>query len=167
MLVKFLVLCAFATVAYGYSSGAPLSPEICETLTPKHPADPQTGPAPYIVETDSSTVAPGAIVNVNISSTDGTPFKGFIVQGRNADYEKETKPQGQFAVDSTKEEIQSLGCGGQKDSSVTHSSGEEKLQVSVRWVAPQVKGTYVILATIVQSGKVFWVRLPSPQITVV
>ncbi|CAG7815280.1 unnamed protein product [Allacma fusca] len=161
MFSKLFVLCVVVAVAHGYSSGAPVDPEVCETLTPKHPASPQKRGSPYRIELDKTVVVPLENVGVTISS-DADAFKGFIIQGRK---EGENAPQGKFLTGKNPD-VQSLSCGSD-GSTVTHTSSTDKYNINLQWQAPREPGKYVILTTFVQSGKVFWVALPSPTISVV
>jgi hypothetical protein len=162
MFSKLFVLCAVVAIAYGYSSGAPLSDEVCETLIPGHPAAPQKGASPYRIEVDKTAVAPLETVAVTISS-DADAFKGFLAQGRKRG---EDAPEGRFLMDKNDGETKTLSCGAD-GSTITHTSSTDKYNVNLKWQAPREPGRYNVFVTFVQSGKVFWVKLPSPTISVV
>lgn len=62
----------------------------CADMTPRHPGykaeNARRVPCPYRLVVDSPLVVPGDTVNVTLTSVNGsTPFKGFMVQARDAD----------------------------------------------------------------------------------
>jgi hypothetical protein len=67
-----------------YPSGAPSS--TCSTLAPKHQnvASQQSSP-PFAVTAGKLSVAPGSKLKLMLTSTTGTPFKGFLLQARQPD----------------------------------------------------------------------------------
>lgn len=141
MLFLVILSVAIATVN-GYSSGAPMDPEVCESLIPKHPGSPQTSPSPYLVEVDKQQVAPGEVVQVGISS-ETILFKGFLVQARRAGGSNDVTPRGLFSK-ANNPHYKTLKCAASEDT-ITHKSAEDKTHVSLKWVAPKEKGIYIIL----------------------
>lgn len=64
-----------------YPSGAPSS--TCSTLAPKHQnVPPQQSLPPFAVTAGKLSVAPGSKLTLMLTSTTGTPFKGFLLQAR-------------------------------------------------------------------------------------
>lgn len=61
----------------------------CEDMTPRHPGYEAENlhrvPCPYRLLVDTIPVRPGDLVNLTLTSVNGTtPFKGFMVQARDA-----------------------------------------------------------------------------------
>jgi hypothetical protein len=84
----FLLLTfALLTLLHGtesYPSGAPDS--ACLTLAPKHHgAAAQQTLSPFAVTLGKPSVAPGSKLKLMMTSTTGTPFKGFILQARQSE----------------------------------------------------------------------------------
>lgn len=62
----------------------------CKDMTPRHPGykaeNVQGVQCPFRLLIDTSPVVPGNLVNITLSSVNGsTPFKGFMVQARDAE----------------------------------------------------------------------------------
>lgn len=138
----FLVIVAVSyNPVFGYSSGAPNDPGICKSMTPKHPGAPQNSPSPYGLSVDKLSAKKGETVVLTISST-GPKIKGFLVQGRNSNSDENTTPVGVFIPDSDQK---GNSCSDIPNSTVTHNNNSERDSVSVKWVAPDQPGTYVLL----------------------
>jgi hypothetical protein len=78
-----------------YPHGAPSS--TCSTLGPKHNnVAAQQNPSPFAVTSGKLSIAPGSKVKLMMTSTTGTPFKGFMLQARKP--EQSDSAIGQFTV---------------------------------------------------------------------
>ena len=60
--------------------GAPDS--ACAQMTPGHAHDSQTGSPPANFTLSKRTVLPGQMIGIELSTTDDSQFKGFIIQAR-------------------------------------------------------------------------------------
>lgn len=101
--ISFLtVLCAISG-AWAYSGGAPEA--VCEDMTPKHPAPPQTSRFPYTISVSNKEIKSGDEVEITISG--GNPFKGFLAQVRDGD-----KPVGSFKIPDTDKYAKTINCLG-------------------------------------------------------
>lgn len=138
-----LIALGFITMVQSYSSGAPVSDEICTSLRPNHPGEPQTQKLPYKLQVNKRVVKPFEVVSLSI--TGRQPFKGFLVQGRNENFEKDNTPIGSFISTGQEENIQAIDCLNLENSSVTHRNGIEKRNVTISWQAPKERGNYVLL----------------------
>lgn len=101
--LKFVVLLAVISSARAYSGGAPEA--VCEDMTPKHPAPPQTSRFPYTVTVSNKEIKSGDEVEITIS--EGKPFKGFLLQVRDGD-----KPVGSFKISDTDKYAKTINCLG-------------------------------------------------------
>jgi hypothetical protein len=63
-----------------FKSGAPES--VCDSMKPEHHSTPQTGPSPYTITLSKSKIKPGESVQVTLSGTDNTKFRGYFIQAR-------------------------------------------------------------------------------------
>lgn len=100
------VILALIATARAYSGGAPEG--VCEDMTPKHPAPPQTSRFPYTVSANKKEVKTGEELEITISG--GKPFKGFLVQVRDGD----NKPVGNFKIADTDKFAKTINCLGGK-----------------------------------------------------
>lgn len=142
---------------YGYSAGAPV--EVCNDMKPKHPYEQQISTIPYQVTVNKDQIKAGEKVKISISGV--KPFKGFLVQVREA---LGVTAVGQFAVD--KEIGKTLDCGNTK-TAVTHNNDSNKSGVTLEWTSPaEASGTYTVFVTIVQDGATFWVKQGTAKITI-
>jgi len=145
LIVVLLFAISFAIVVNCYSSGAPVSDEICASLRPNHPGEPQSIKFPYQLQVNKRSVSPLDEVTLSIIGR-SQPFKGFLVQGRRKQFDKETTPMGTFTFTNEMEkELQGIDCLNQENSAVTHRNGDEKRNVTIIWKAPKEKGTYLLL----------------------
>jgi hypothetical protein len=87
----------------------------------------------------------------------GTPFKGFILQARDDNYDS---PVGEFFLKGSNA-IKFMNCSmAFPMSSITHTNREPKVSVEVDWKAPTgFKGDVVFKATVVQQFNTFWADL--------
>ena len=79
---EVLVGICLLVAADGYSQGAPDS--ACNTLVPGHGVDSQSSLSPYTLTPSVASAEPAQRIKVTLGSSDGSPFKGFIVQARDS-----------------------------------------------------------------------------------
>jgi hypothetical protein len=141
-IVSVLLVGALVSHAAGYSRGAPKSDYICKSMTPKHPGAPQSTESPYTLSLDKTDVNPGEKVTLTIS---GESFKGFLVQGRKINHDEDTRPLGKFVPTGANANDQQLLDCGYAGASITHNSPSAKSSMAVTWIAPDQRGSYVLL----------------------
>ncbi|XP_030377051.1 defense protein l(2)34Fc [Scaptodrosophila lebanonensis] len=146
---RLLVIAAFlAASAHAYSEGAPRA--ACGDLTPQHGAKLQTIKPPYSIS-GPPHVLKGETVKLTLG---GDKFLGFMIQARDG----QNRPVGQFKVLDTK--AQTLDCSGPQDT-LTHLRAQKDSPisgVSFEWQPPAgYKGNVKFMATVVQTGFVYWV----------
>ena len=142
--MKVVLILSLVAAVRGYSSGAPLSDEICSTLRPNHPGDVQLTKLPYQLAVDKKSVKIGGHVNYSIRSKGTGSFKGFLVQGRRVDEVSGASqvPAGTWEIT---ENSNTLNCGGIDSSSITHKNGEPKKVVHLKWISPNTPGIYTLM----------------------
>lgn len=129
----FIVLLVSGLVALsdGYSGGAPV--DVCEDMTPRHPAAPQKSKIPYKVSVNSEAVSAGGVAKITISGKGG--FKGFLVQvRRNGD------PVGKFLVADDDKFVKTISCG--KGAQVIF----DRFRQIVDWLVPWLKRMFPLPA---------------------
>lgn len=62
--ISLAVMACVVSVTYAYSGGAPV--EVCEDMTPKHPAPPKKTKMPYSVSVNSDAVSGGGVVKIDL-----------------------------------------------------------------------------------------------------
>lgn len=100
-LVFLTIVAALIGGSWCYSGGAP--EEVCDDMTPKHPADPQTSEMPYTVSLSKKAVKAGETVQLTVAGKN--PFKGFLLQVRDGD-----KSVGQFKIDGADKFAKTINC---------------------------------------------------------
>lgn len=108
--ITFFAILAVITGAHAYSGGAPEA--VCEDMTPKHPAPPQTSKFPYTISVSNKEIKSGDEVEITISG--GNSFKGFLLQVRDGD-----KPVGSFKIPDTDKYAKTINCLGGKAVNIT------------------------------------------------
>lgn len=153
-----MVLCCSLGLAYGYGSGAP--PEVCDDMTPKHPAKPQpSNTYPYLIRVEKNRVKPGESTKVTIEGKKGESFQGFLLEARVGSI-----PTGQF---SSHPEAKTIDCGSAKKNAVTHTNPSVKKSMSVVWTAPKdLQESVQFIATVAKNGGEFWVAQKGPVVAV-
>lgn len=125
-----LLIGIFFTLIEASPGGAPTA--ACETLTPRHGADPQTSAAPYIINVSANKIEKGGSLEVNIfSDPSGIVFKGFILQARSDPHAYNLI--GQF---STNDQARTIKCMNDDDT-VTHTSNQDKPALSFTWTSSE------------------------------
>lgn len=115
-------------------NGAPA--EACESMTPGHGVEAQTTISPYQLRVLQKTAKGGETVNVEIFSTNGDSFKGFLLQARTEgdDYEI----VGEFLENEDEATPFSFrNCSTGIRNAVTHFNNSPKEKMSFIWRAPE------------------------------
>ncbi|KAK7790342.1 hypothetical protein R5R35_006853 [Gryllus longicercus] len=135
-----------------FQIGAPNSNKTCTTLLPRHSDNvPRAGPSPFALS--AAQGARGEPLNVTITSRQGFPYKGFILQARAAD---DLMPIGTFVVHDS-QNTQTIACFGEDHNTVTHSNPSEKTSTTFEWTPPvDFNGQVIFNATVVQDYSTFW-----------
>jgi hypothetical protein len=97
-----------------FKSGAPES--VCDSMTPEHHSTPQTKPSPYTITPSKLKIKAGDSVQVTLSGTDNTKFRGYFIQARVGN-----TPIGKFEKGP---EINLVDCGSGTGVRVTCQSGQ-------------------------------------------
>eukprot|EP00096_Caligus_rogercresseyi_P002503 TRINITY_DN1465_c0_g1_i2.p1 TRINITY_DN1465_c0_g1~~TRINITY_DN1465_c0_g1_i2.p1 ORF type:complete len:658 (-),score=127.14 TRINITY_DN1465_c0_g1_i2:80-2053(-) len=155
-----LFLLLIARTVGGYTIGAPDS--ACSGMQPGHGFDPKPlDESPFNIQLASKSVEPGGALELKLLSS--TPFKGFILQARNA-----SDPDSQLgSFETNSGESKYMTCGKGIHNSITHQNNNLKTEVSAKWFAPNdaFDGEEVIF---VYSGLVlydsYWVRMESEPV---
>jgi hypothetical protein len=100
-------LCVFLLIAIpahiiAYKTGAPET--VCDSMIPEHHSTPKSEPSPYTITPNKFKVKAGEPVEVIISGTDSTKFRGYFIQARVGN-----TPIGTFQPGP---EINLVNCGG-------------------------------------------------------
>uniref|UniRef100_H0X586 Ferric-chelate reductase 1 n=1 Tax=Otolemur garnettii TaxID=30611 RepID=H0X586_OTOGA len=134
--------------------------ESCHGMMPLHGYDPQSGPV-HSISVSQMTFRPGDQIQVTLS---GPPFKGFLLEARNAE-DLNGHPVGSFTlIDSQVSQL--LTCEDIQGSAVSHTSPSKKTEIKVYWKAPSGAPNHIqFLATVVEKYKIYWVKIPSPVIS--
>jgi hypothetical protein len=106
MMTATYILCVFLLIAIpahitAFKTGAPEA--VCDSMIPDHHSTPQSGPSPYTITPNKFKVKAGDPVEVTISGSDSTKFKGYLIQARVGN-----TPIGRFLKAP---EINLLNCG--------------------------------------------------------
>ncbi|CAG7837809.1 unnamed protein product [Allacma fusca] len=169
LLIATLVIFYNTVEIHSYSSGAPATDELCESMKPQHGADPQTSPSPYAILLSQDTVNPGQKIRVTIKAKDGdsTDFLGFLIIGKRLSNLNEKASKGTFILENeASKNTKTTDCFGITASSITHTNNQPKKEVTFEWQAPLQEGEYVLVGTVVKSFTVFWTQIKSATITV-
>ncbi|KAG5268650.1 hypothetical protein AALO_G00214890 [Alosa alosa] len=153
-----LLLLACARVN-GYSSG--LVTESCDDMTPRHQgSSPSSSPPPFTITIDRYDYSEGDEITVSLRAY-STPFQGFLLQAREVGG---SSPVGAFSLFGAENRL--LDCGGLSNSSVSHSSGDNKNSVQSKWKTPQSGQLKDIefSVTFVQNFRDYWVGIKSPVV---
>ncbi|XP_055995105.1 ferric-chelate reductase 1 [Sorex fumeus] len=132
----------------------------CHGMMPIHGHNPLLDPI-HNIAVSQATFRPGDQIKVTLS---GPPFKGFLLEARNAE-DLNGPPIGSFTlIDS--QEAQLLTCEDVQGSAVSHTSPSKKTEINVDWNAPSSAPNHIqFLATVVEKYKIYWVKIPGPIIS--
>lgn len=132
----------------------------CHGMIPEHGHTPQSDPA-HNISVSQMTFKPGDQIKVTLS---GPPFKGFLLEARNAE-DLSGPPVGSFTlIDSQVSQL--LTCEDTQGSAVSHTNSHEKTEIKVYWNAPSSAPNHIkFLVTIVEKYRIYWVKIPSPVIS--
>ncbi|XP_072824247.1 ferric-chelate reductase 1 isoform X2 [Vicugna pacos] len=132
----------------------------CHGMIPEHGHTPQSDPA-HNISVSQMTFKPGDQIKVTLS---GPPFKGFLLEARNAE-DLSGPPVGSFTlIDSQMSQL--LTCEDTQGSAVSHTNSHEKTEIKVYWNAPSSAPNHIkFLATVVEKYRIYWVKIPSPVIS--
>lgn len=130
--------------------GAP--EKICRSMLPEHPGSlPQNSVSPF-------SIVPRRLqgkVIVVVRSLLGTPFQGFMIQGRSPD----GRIVGTF--ENMGEFAHTINCDNERDTT-THSSPNPKNVLEVQWTPPPgYDGPIIFNGTIAQDYGIYWVGVQS------
>ncbi|XP_032592369.1 defense protein l(2)34Fc [Drosophila grimshawi] len=153
-----LIAACLAVSVNAYSEGAPKA--ACRDLTPQHGAELQTSKPPYSFSGPSHVRGDQQLT----LTLGGAEFLGFLIQARDG----QNRVVGQFQVVDA-EHSQTLDCSGKQDS-LTHLKavkGSPLSGVTFAWTPPAgYKGNVKFMATVVQTGFVYWVGRVTKDIDV-
>lgn len=162
--VKTLLTILLSTIlvspAKGHPTGAPLI--ACEQMKPFHPPTTTYGTPPFAVDVSDIYYIPGYEITGELYSTNGSLFRGFLIQGRLAD-ESSTDPHGEF-VDFDSDVAHTI-CGQDNTQGLTHNVNTDKTHVNFTWRAPaNASGDIHFKVTVVQSYNIsrYWRNIFSP-----
>nr|XP_045369202.1 ferric-chelate reductase 1 isoform X5 [Camelus bactrianus] len=132
----------------------------CHGMIPEHGHTPQSDPA-HNISVSQMTFKPGDQIKVTLS---GPPFKGFLLEARNAE-DLSGPPVGSFTlIDSQVSQL--LTCEDTQGSAVSHTNSHEKTEIKVYWNAPSSAPNHIkFLVTVVEKYRIYWVKIPSPVIS--
>lgn len=140
-----------------FKAGAPDS--VCDSMTPEHHSTPQTKPSPYTITPSKLKIKAGESLQVTLSGTDNTKFRGYFIQARVGN-----TPIGKFEKGP---EINLVNCGSGVGSAATHTDNKDKDSITLKWTAPEgLTESVRFRTTFVQTGPVYWVGQESQPITV-
>jgi len=164
MNVKMLPLLALLLAArqvYMFSMGAPDS--ACQAITPGHSHPPQTEASPAQLTLSASYVAPGDKISLELSTTDNSTFKGFIIQARNM--RLKDQQVGSFILSG--EAASYMTCGRGIHNSITHRKAQDKTSIRAQWMAPSdFEGDVIFRFTFLKEYKTFWVGAETGKVRV-
>ncbi|VVC99469.1 unnamed protein product [Leptidea sinapis] len=153
MMFKYICIAlALALGSEAYPWGAPTS--ACKDMIPRHNAEPQEMPAPYVVTTSSKVVKAGEQIQVTVSGmSPSDTVKGLMMQARAGE-----KPVGTFNIEDS-----NLDTVTHK----RHDAKEDKQSITLTWTAPEDFDDVVkFRATIVLTVSKFWVGVESAAVKV-
>jgi len=156
-MAKLMPVTLLALALLGMTSakhdGAPPD-QACETMTPQHGFQPQTGNSPFRIML-SKTQTSGEPIEINlVASTQGPKMRGFFIQVRPIG---ENQPVGEFDPESDPQ-AKPVECGGKANVAMTHIGNNDKDKIMLKWTPPQKDGQYEVFVTFVQQQDTFWVK---------
>jgi len=144
-----------------FSMGAPDS--ACAQMTPGHAHESQTGAPPANFTLSKKAVQPGQMIGIELSTTDNSQFKGFIIQARAV--KQKDRQVGSFVVSG--DDASYMTCGRGIHNSITHRKSNGKSSVKAKWRAPtDFEGDVVFRYTCLKEYQTFWVGLETDTVRV-
>ncbi|XP_077062783.1 putative defense protein 3 isoform X2 [Siphateles boraxobius] len=152
----FVVLQVLTSVL-SFPNGAPAS--TCVDMMPRHGGiQPQPNPAPYTIQTSSTTLQPGKPITVVIKGPD---YSGVLLEARSG---SDTKALGTWQTPPSNTKF--LECSGNQQGAITHANTNIKNSSTVyTWTPPATAKSIFFMATVAQQRAVFWVNVKSPTLT--
>ncbi|XP_030832179.1 sushi, von Willebrand factor type A, EGF and pentraxin domain-containing protein 1 isoform X2 [Strongylocentrotus purpuratus] len=159
-ILSFVYLALSVKETQSYSSGAPL--DACTTLTPGHGYTPQTSTSPFTITPQFRNYGPSTQMQVNLTTTSGISFKGFMVQARVVGT---STPVGIFS--DTSSVGQRINCPGGFANTLTHINNDPKTLVSAMWTGPSdINGADIeFVGTFVNQRAIYWTFVRSFTLT--
>ncbi|XP_072276922.1 putative ferric-chelate reductase 1 [Pyxicephalus adspersus] len=155
----YIILGMLTTRVASFRSG--LVTPACNTMMPNHRgAVPNTTEPPYSVSASNYSYSPGDQITVFLEAKNGSVFKGFLLQAQSVPGNESV---GHFIV--TDPNSQTINCGSNVNSSLSHINSNNKSYISALWVAPASYANVLFRATFVQTYSNFWVGVESPILT--
>ncbi|CAF4463078.1 unnamed protein product [Rotaria socialis] len=169
-MIKFIFILISIKLAYGYPDGAPNS--ICTVMLSHHDVSPKICQPKYIIQSDTSEYDINQILRSNIihlnkcgnfgfhpkamctakitvrGSTDADYFKGILLVAKDQNNQHII---GTWSLSNSS--IKTISCNETDNTTITHLSTENKLQIAALWHAPSFipEGNIFIKATVVTS----------------
>lgn len=142
LILCFLVCFSLRNI-HSSPNGAPELQSVCESMTPGHPAEPQTSRSPFNIAVSKISVKGGETIQVELESTDGRDFKGFYLQARTTS--GQTQIVGEFlAAQGEQTPFNFRNCGSNSRNAVTHFDNQPKQRIAFDWRAPEdFEGTII------------------------
>ncbi|KAG8245456.1 DOMON domain-containing protein frrs1L [Homalodisca vitripennis] len=142
-----------------------LDSSTCLTLDPFDSALPQTTPSPYTLscsKTGKITNQDSIIFTIK-SSRPRVDFRRFVVQA----LDRESGVAVGMFVDTGDADITVVNCFCRSENTAIEFDTEPKTEARMRWMSDfDYEGKITYLATIVQSGEIFWLREKGDSISV-
>ncbi|KAK0063036.1 ferric-chelate reductase 1 isoform X2 [Biomphalaria pfeifferi] len=125
----------------------------CADLTPQHSASAQNSVPPYTITFSPTSYTASQSISVTLSASSSKPFKGFMIQARNAS-SCSTSAQGSFTIVAGT----TTACS---NAALVHSSSSFNT-LTTNWIAPSTSvGHIVFRASFVQEYTTFWTNVVS------
>ncbi|KAK6175312.1 hypothetical protein SNE40_013800 [Patella caerulea] len=151
-----LLVVMFLAGCESYMTGAPNGICSVQRQRPYHDSFlPQMSPAPYRIETNSTSYRPNEPINITITG-DGVSFKGFFVTADTT--------SGAFngRVDNVTSNVRMVrNCG------MTHTDNSSKTSVTIVWTPPPLVhvGNVRFISVVVANFSTFWNNVGSALLT--
>ncbi|KAG1957821.1 ferric-chelate reductase [Pimephales promelas] len=152
-----VVVLQVLSCAQSFPNGAPAS--ACADMIPRHGAiQPQPNPAPYTIQTSSTTLQPGNPITVVIKGPD---YAGVLLEACSG---SDTTALGTWQTPPSNTKF--LECSGNPQGAITHANTLIKNNSTVyTWTPPATAKSIFFMATVAQQRSVFWVNVKSPTLT--
>lgn len=152
--------------AVAYPDGAPSS--TCDSMTPSHDEyASQTTTPPYSISVSETTVQAGENITVCLQAEPDCYFRGVLLKAIPADSDTTNGVVGTFTLDDDDNLYQYMNCSDILQSAITHTTSDNKTNLTVFWNAPSYNGNFKFIATVVLEFSTFWTTFRSPdQVTV-